>query len=279
MSNLTLTQENYYEDTEYMSFSRFKAFMQCEAKAMAILKGEYIEDRDIKPLLVGNYVHSYFESFEAHEEFKNNNLDLMFTKQGKLKADFLQAETMINALKNDEIFNGLYHGRKIHDIRKEMIVTGEIEGVKFKGKVDSINFSNHYFIDLKTMKSITALEWNLDLKRKVPTAINNILTYQYHAQLAVYRELLLQMTHINFKPLIIAVSKEKVPDKEIIEPPEELFSEGLEYVRENVKHIDDVKNGLVEPIKCGHCDYCRSTKKLSRIVSFEKLMEESINDQ
>jgi hypothetical protein len=279
VSSLTLTQENYYQDTEYMSFSRFKAFMQCEAKTMAILKGEYIEDRDIKPLLVGNYVHSYFESSEAHELFKQENASLMLTKKGELKADYKQADLVIDSLINDEVFCKMYHGQLIHDVEKEMIITGEINGVKFKGKVDTINFSKHYFMDLKTLKSIRALEWNKELKHKVPTAINNILTYQYHAQLAVYQELLKQMTNINFTPLIVAVSKEKTPDKEIISIDNELLSEGLEFVLENIKHIDDVKNELTEPKKCGRCDYCKSKKKLTKIISLTELMEEVANDK
>ena len=33
-----LTEENYYSDTEYMSSSRFKSYMDCEAKQLAIDK-------------------------------------------------------------------------------------------------------------------------------------------------------------------------------------------------------------------------------------------------
>ena len=39
-----INDENYYSnkmDLEYFSVSQYKAFMSCEAKAMATLKGEY----------------------------------------------------------------------------------------------------------------------------------------------------------------------------------------------------------------------------------------------
>lgn len=36
------TQENYYRITEYMSASQFKAFMNCEACALAEHDGEHV---------------------------------------------------------------------------------------------------------------------------------------------------------------------------------------------------------------------------------------------
>ncbi|MCK3878647.1 nuclease, partial [Streptococcus suis] len=64
---IKLTQENYYEDTSYLSNSRFKRYQKCQAMALAVDSGSWVEERDETALLVGNYVHSYFESPEAHE--------------------------------------------------------------------------------------------------------------------------------------------------------------------------------------------------------------------
>ena len=62
MTELTiLTDDNYYSDKTYMSVSRFKEYMKCEARAKAIDDGTWDDERDQKPLLFGNYVHSYFE--------------------------------------------------------------------------------------------------------------------------------------------------------------------------------------------------------------------------
>ena len=69
---MKLTQENYYNhDTnwKYMSVSLFKDFLNCEAQALAKLKEEWKPVSDPTALLLGNYVHSYFESKEAHESF------------------------------------------------------------------------------------------------------------------------------------------------------------------------------------------------------------------
>lgn len=271
-----LTQENYYQDKEYLSYSRMKRFLKCPAHALAVESGAWTESRDETPLLLGNYVHSYFESQEAHEAFLKENGDKLISKAGKtkgqLKKEFLIGDSMIASLKDDPSFNRLYHGSSTENVEKEMIVYGEIEGVPFKGKLDSVNLTQGYFADLKTMKSIYDMEWNAELRRKVPTAVNNILGFGYHSQLAIYRDLLKQMTGDEFRPIIVAVSKEEVPDKEVIRIDEEWLEEGLEEVKETIKEVWDVVQHKAEPIACGHCDYCRSQKKLNIIVTLNNLI-------
>ena len=66
---MILSHDNYYSEEankEYMSVSQFKDFMKCEAAALAKLNGEY-NDLDNQALLVGNFLHSYFESPTAHQ--------------------------------------------------------------------------------------------------------------------------------------------------------------------------------------------------------------------
>lgn len=269
-----LTEENYYEDKTWLSNSRMKQYLTCEARALAINEGRWEDKRDKKALIFGNYVHSRFESLEAHEKFKEENKSALFSSRkpyGLLK-DFELAEEVINALDSDEGFKRLYDGFSDDDVRKEMIVTGFVEGVPVKGKVDSINLSRGYFVDLKTMKSIYAEEWNPELKMRVPAAVNNILNFGYHGQLALYRELLKQMTGKDFRPLIVAVSKEAVPDKEILKIDEEWLEEGLERIKSEIVEVWNVIQGKRKPKKCGHCDYCRSLKKLDAVVSLNDLI-------
>lgn len=274
---IELTQENYYQDKSWLSNSKMKQYMQCQAKAYAMDNGEWAEERDETPLLLGNYVHSYFESPEAHNQFLTENGDKLLAKTGKnkgnLKADFVIGDKMIESLKSDDGFNRLYHGFSGDNIQKEMIVFGEIEGVPVKGKLDSVNVSRGYFVDLKTMKSIYSEEWNAELKKRVPAAVNNIMNFGYHGQLALYRELLKQMTGKEFRPLIVAVSKEQVPDKEILKIDEVWLEEGLEQIKNNIVEVWDVIQGRQKPTSCGRCDYCRSKKKLDVVVSLNELIE------
>ncbi|WP_187337344.1 PD-(D/E)XK nuclease-like domain-containing protein, partial [Lactiplantibacillus plantarum] len=44
-------------------------FLACEAEALAELTGKWQPVRDAKALVVGNWLHSYFESKQAHEKF------------------------------------------------------------------------------------------------------------------------------------------------------------------------------------------------------------------
>ncbi|HFI0293701.1 TPA: PD-(D/E)XK nuclease-like domain-containing protein [Streptococcus suis] len=274
---IELTQENYYQDKSWLSNSKMKQYMQCQAKAYAMDNGEWVEERDETPLLLGNYVHSYFESHEAHEQFLAEHGDKLLAKTGKnkgnLKADFVIGDKMIESLGDDDGFNRLYHGFPGDNIQKEMIVFGEIEGVPVKGKLDSVNVSRGYFVDLKTMKSIYSEEWNAELKKRVPAAVNNILGFGYHGQLALYRELLKQMTGKEFRPLIVAISKEQVPDKEILKIDEAWLEEGLEQLKSNIVEVWDVIQGRQKPTSCGRCDYCRSKKKLDAVVSLNELIE------
>lgn len=271
-----LTQENYYQDTSRLSYSRYKRYKQCQAKAYAVDNGIWVEERDETPLLLGNYVHSYFESPEAHEKFMAENGNKLLAKTGKnkgsLKSDFIIGDKMIESLKDDDGFNRLYHGYSSDKVEKEMIVYGEIEGVPVKGKLDSVNLSRGYFVDLKTMKSIYSEEWNSDIRKRVPAAVNNILNFGYHGQLALYRELLKQMTDKEFRPLIVAVSKETVPDKDALKIDEEWLEEGLGNLKADIVEVWNVIQGKQKPKSCGHCDYCRSQKKLNAVISLNDLI-------
>ena len=272
-----LTQENYYQDTSRLSYSRYKRYKQCQAKAYSVDNGIWVEERDETPLLLGNYVHSYFESPEAHEKFMAENGNKLLAKTGKnkgnLKSDFIIGDKMIDSLKDDDGFNRLYHGYSSDKVEKEMIVCGEIEGVPVKGKLDSVNLSRGYFVDLKTMKSIYSEEWNAELRKRVPAAVNNILNFGYHGQLGLYRELLKQMTGREFRPLIVAVSKENVPDKDILKIDEDWLVEGLGNLKADIVEVWDVIQGKQKPKSCGRCDYCRSQKKLNAVISLNDLIE------
>ncbi len=90
-----LTDANYYDhktDKAFQSVSMFKSFMECEAKTMAIINDEWQPQQDPTALLVGNYVHSYFESEEAHQKFIDEHENELLTKSGKLKAAYGKAE-------------------------------------------------------------------------------------------------------------------------------------------------------------------------------------------
>lgn len=262
-SNYKLTEDNYYSnDTNqrYQSVSLFKSFLNCEEKTMAELTGKYQPDKNVTPLLVGNYLHSFFESPESHERFIQENEALIKTKSGAFKAEYKLADKMIKTLADDEVFNMLYQGDK------EVIIQGQIDNVDWIGKVDCLNLDKKYFIDLKTTKNIRELQWNAEQHKKV-TFIEN---YNYYIQLAVYRELIYQTFGVWCRPMIIAVSKEATPDKQAFTFDDtdsyNKMQDALFQMKDLQPHIQAVKNGEVKPTRCEVCDYCRLTKQLSLIT-------------
>ncbi|MFT8608025.1 MAG: PD-(D/E)XK nuclease-like domain-containing protein [Liquorilactobacillus nagelii] len=260
-----LTQNNYYThetDWQYMSFSLYKDFKKCEAAALAKLKENWQPTSNPVPLLVGNYVHSYFESQKSHESFIAENESAMMSNRGKskgqLKAPFKVADSMIDALKDDYFFRQAYLPGD-----KEKIVTGEINGVVWKGKIDSLNLDAGYFCDLKTVDDINKKHWNTDLGRYT----NFIFDRGYHLQMAIYKELIKQTFGIECEPLIFAVSKQDPPAKLAIDftDTESLsyMSFALQELEDNQKHILDVMHGEIKPKRCEKCEYCRQTAMLS----------------
>lgn len=261
---IELTEENYYaKDTSwhYMSVSLFKDFMQCEAAALAKLKDEWQPERSPVPLLVGNYVHSYFESEESHQKFVDDNSKEMISSRGKtkgqLKADFKVADAMIDALKDETVFKALYEPGQ-----KEVIVTGDIYGYKWKGKIDSLNLDQLYFCDLKTVDDIHKKHWSSAYNKYD----NFIADRGYFMQMAVYIELIKQTFGVSCQPFIFAVSKQTPPDKEAIDfngDQDMLYmQDAMRMIEENQEHIQKVMSGEEAPIRCNHCEYCRLTKKI-----------------
>ena len=133
---MILTAENYYSkeaDREYLSVSQYKNFIGtagiegCEARALAKLNGVWTDKKSIA-LLVGSYVDSHFEG--TLPLFKAQNPEI-FTRQGSLLAEYKRAEEIINRIERDDYFMKFMSGEK------QVIMTGEIAGVKWKIKMDS----------------------------------------------------------------------------------------------------------------------------------------------
>lgn len=243
---MILTNDNYYSaeaNRAYLSVSQYKQFLKCEAAAMAQLKGEW-EPEKTTALLVGSYIDSYFEG--TLEAFKRENAELIFTQAGRLKADYKQAEEIIAFLKDDRVFMEYMGGEK------QIIRTGELFGVQWKIKIDSLLPDK--IVDLKIMRSMERImgrsfveHWGYDLQMAIYAAIegNGLETY------------------------LAAATKQSPPDKEIIEIPAWRREELLEEAERNIPRIIALKSETAEPIRCGVCPYCRATKKLTEPIDYQ----------
>ncbi|WP_076635626.1 PD-(D/E)XK nuclease-like domain-containing protein [Lactiplantibacillus plantarum] len=266
---IKLNKENYYSaetDWQYMSVSVFKAFMDCEAATLDKLTNNTLADEDAKPLLVGNYVHSYFESPAAHQEFLDQHGTKMLTKAGNLYSDYKVADKMIARLEADDFFNWLYQGEK------ESIVTGELFGTEWKGKIDCLNIKQGYFVDLKTTANLNLKVWSDKYGGRVlwPEA------YGYVLQMSVYKHLLEQQYGKQFDPYIFAVSKTDPAGIKCINLSKELGRFAFEdaYVKKRLPHVLAVMNGEVKPKRCGKCDWCHEHQLGQYLVTLDQLANE-----
>lgn len=263
----TLNNSNYYsneQDWATQSKSWFWKFEQCEAEALAELKGVWRPPQNLTPLLVGNYLHSYFESPEAHRRFIESHKKELYrygNPEKGIKQEFKKADEMIHTLENDPNFKRLYQGDK------EVIVTGELFGVKWRGKIDCLNLDRHLFLDLKTVDDIHKKHWSEAEHQYVSFAEAR----GYDMQMAVYQELIKQTFGVECEPLIIAVSKQDVPDKGAFSVPDSLMAAQLDLIEADQPHIEAVKHGTEKPARCEHCEYCRSTKTLNDVIDIDEI--------
>ena len=89
--------------------------------------------------------------------------------------------------------------------------------------------------------------------------------------MAIYRELIKQQFGKDLIPYIVAVEKNDNPLKAIVRVDEYYTQPKLSEIEFNLERIMQVKNGEVEPIGCGECDYCRKNNKVTQILSIEDL--------
>ena len=248
---MKLTKENYYDvstDWTYMSVSLFKDFMKCEAATMARLNGHGLVDTNETPLLVGNWVHSAVESEAAHEAFKKGAGAKLLTKAGNLRSDFKVADLMIKRLKSDDFFNWIWQGER------ESIVTGELFGTMWKGKIDCLDVENGRFFDLKTTADPRKMIWS----NRHGGRVLWVTAYGYLLQMSIYKHLLEQMYGKSFDAYIIAVSKSDHPALRTIDLSQEYgrFQVEDDYVKKHLPRILAIENGEIAPTMCNNCNWC-----------------------
>lgn len=271
----TVTDKNYFSteiQMAYMSASQYKAFSACEAAALAECKGEYVRETTTA-LLVGSYVDAHFEG--TLDVFKAKHPEL-FKRDGGLKSEYVKAEEIINRLEQDELFMLLMSGKK------QVIQTGEISGIPFRIKIDSLldesivkeiinrfpdtatifGFGDGAIVDGKIMRDMAPV-WDETEHRKLPF----VEAWGYDIQGAIY-----QAIERHMLPFVLAVgTKEPVTDLAAISICDDDLSAKLAEIEDTVPRYQAIKEGKIQPSQCGRCEYCRSKKKLTKIVDYKEL--------
>lgn len=273
MPPMKLTAENYYSpeaNWAYMSCSQFKNFRRCESAALAELRGEWGR-KDSIALLVGSFIDAYFS--DEMEQFTAEHPEI-YTAKGELKADFQKAMNAAQRLEQDDLCRMLLSGRH------QVIKTGKIGGVWYKCKSDSllsaaqveaickkfpevrniVPFGGPIIVDLKYMKDFEPI-WDDEAHDKVTF----IEFWGYDIQGGIYQKL----DKRNAPFVIVAATKEAVPNIDSFYIPDDALSYCLDEVEEYSPRYAAIKRGEIEPIGCGKCAYCRSVKRVSSIKHYK----------
>ncbi len=245
---MKLTSSNYYSkkaNREYMSVSQFKDFMKCPAMAMAKLNGTYNEDFS-KALLLGSYFDEALTGTqESQQKFLFENEKKIFKKGGGKYAEFIKADETVELVKAQPLMMHYLSGKH------QVVMTGKIEGVPFKIKMDSFD-PDEYICDLKYMASLRS-----------PNMFEPMIKYWgYDIQAACYQEIVRQ--NIGKKlPFIFDVATKETPAHLAVgEISQWNMDEALEKVRNYIRSFQRIKNGEMEAVRCEdyNCDYCTTTK-------------------
>jgi len=245
-----MKNEDYFNkenEIAYMSYSQFKDFLECEAKAKAIIDGLY-EKPTSTALLQGSYVDAYFSG--EMEGFKESHPEL-FKKDGSLKADYEICEKVIKTIEDDQTFFEEYYKGET-----QRIFTGTIAGVPFKGKIDMLYPDK--IVDMKCIASLDPV-WDETERRKKPF----YSFYRYDIQAAIYQELVYQETGKRLPYFLAVVTKEKTPKKAVFAFNQEVLNDALALVEEFAPRFQSIKEGEEEPTECGKCDYYHANHKFT----------------
>ena len=254
---MVLTNFNYFSpeaQSRYWSVSQWKAFDKCEACAVAEISGEY-EREMTDSLLIGSYVDAYFSG--ELDEFMGEYGDIVYKKNGELKSQYIHANDIIDRIESDPLMMAYLDGEK------QVIRTGELFDVEWKIKIDVLHKDK--IVDLKIVKDFGKVYRDGFGMRPW------IEAWGYDIQGAIYQKIE-QISWGRPEPLpfyIVAATKEKVPDIDIVQIPQHILDAALKVVENTIDHYDLVKMGEIEPVRCEVCDYCKATKAISEPRLYE----------
>ncbi len=256
---MKLTEKNYFEpesNRAYMSASQFKAFASCEASALAELKAE-TSRKPSDAMLRGSYLDAMVEGTAAEFEAEHPEL---WKKNGELYAAFASVPDLFERMMRDEFFKSYLKGDK------QTILTGQIEGVPVKAKLDILHPDR--IVDLKTTANFKR-QWDPDARLFVSFAE----FWSYDIQGAIYQELVRQSTGKSLPFYLAAITTEPVPDLAVIHIPDDSLKFALDEVKLSIGRYQAVKLGFAEPSRCEKCAYCKQTKKLTGAIDWLEIGE------
>ena len=251
---MKLKQNNYYSseaNKNWMSVSQYKDFTRCEAMAMAKINGEYIKPKS-RALILGSLVDEMLTGTKKSQTvFMEENKQELFKKNGEPYADVAQALGTVELIKKQPLMMKYLSGQT------QKIMTGEIEGVPFKIKMDSYK-KGEFIADLKYMASLRS-----------PNMFEPMVRYwNYIAQGSVYQEIVYQNTGKRLPFYLVVATKESPAHLDVCEIKQYDLDEELENIKKRVGRFQAIKSGEIPPERCEEydCPYCTETRIITEPI-------------
>lgn len=255
---MKLTEGNYHSheaNKAYWSVSQFKAFRDCQASAIAELTGEY--ERPVsEAFLQGGYVDAHFSG--TLPEYLSEHPEITNKRTGELKAAYTKSRAAIERAEADTLFMEYVGGMS------QVIMTSELFGLPWKVKIDSLH--DDKIVDLKYMR-------NMDPVYKDGQWQSFVQAYGYDLQGYIYQAVVEQVTGEHLPFYLAVITKEDPADIQLIHIADKYLNVNKEMVKHYLPEYDAVKQGKVEPVRCGSCAYCRQSKVLTGVMEYEELLD------
>jgi hypothetical protein len=234
-----------------MSVSQFKDFLKCPAMAMAKLSGKYVPERG-RALTLGSFVDEMLTGTKkSQDKFIWENRSELFKKNGDPYADVEQAMETVERVQKQPLMMHYLSGKH------QVIMTGEIEGVPFKIKMDSYD-PKEYISDLKYMASLRS-----------PNLFTPMVEYWgYDLQAACYQEIVYQNIGERLPFFFTVATKEKPAHLAVGQISQWNIDKAMDTVRANIVNFQKIKTGEAEADRCEDygCDFCTSTKIITEPI-------------
>ena len=248
---MNLTESNYYgrsANRKYFSVSQFKQFLKCPACAMASLAGTWKQPPS-RALLLGSLMDELLTGTgESLAAFLEANKPDIYKRGGEYRADVEEAlETYKRILAQPEMMRYLSG-------EHQTIMTGEIEGVPFKIKMDSYD-PGRFIADLKYMASLRS-----------PNLFTPMVEYWgYDMQAACYQEIVRQNTGDKLPFFFVVATKEKPAHLALGQISQANMDKAMDTVRKNIARFQRIKRGEEDAERCDayDCAYCTATKTIT----------------
>lgn len=267
-----LCEETYFSqenELKYSGSTQIKSFLECPAKTLAKLKGEWEEPKS-QAFLVGGYIDAAISG--TLDVYKAKHPE-MFKKDGTLKSEYIKAEYVLERIQRDKLFWKYVSG----DHQTIMTASYNLETnewskekegnniISIKIKIDSY-FPEKAIVDFKYVKDFNPI-WNEKEKEK-----QNFIDYwKYTWQSALYQKVVEVNTGKKLPCFIAAATKEEEPDIAVMNIDQDTLDRSLSEIENLLPHIYNYKNGIENPPRCEKCNYCKFTKELTSIIDYREI--------